>query len=249
MNILMIILTSAIAVASLGYALNPTNLTLILCFVITSLVVSLGLWIDYKIKRNGNALLRRIAYFFTKKDDDYDFEQVQCVYSCLGNAVYSSKQIVELKSNKNDLQGFDGRYRWSAPSSMAIVEATEPGQSIKGMHQEDDWMHYTVDFGKVCKKGKTIRSGSAIKNLQDDANQACPFLSYTIQRKTKQLIMCVEFPNGSEANGDVVFKVTAYGKQIGDNQTLRYNTKVGGYTKTVEYPRKGWRYVISWEKN
>ena len=245
---IMTVLTAAIAVASLGYALNPTYLTLILCFVVTSVVVLVGLWIDYKIRRNGNAFLRRIAYYFTRKDSDYDIEQLQCSYSCLGNGLYTSKRIVESKSNRNDLQGLDNRYRWSAPSSMAIVEPIENGQSIKGMHQEDDWIHYTVNFGRVCKKGKTIRSGSIIKNLQDTDNKACPFLSCVIQKKTKQLTMSVEFPKDNKPEGEVIFKVTAYGKQVGENEVLEYNTKVDGYTKTVEYPRKGWRYVISWEK-
>lgn len=88
-----------------------------------------------------------------------------------------------------------------------------------------------------------------INNLQDPEGLAVPFFSCMVTRRTKQLILTVEFTAENKPIGEVLFKVKAAGKDIGNWEVLKFDPKIDGYTKTIDYPRKGWQYIISWEKN
>lgn len=138
MNKFLNVLSCGLAVSSLCYALNPTYNVLIFSFLISCAVVVLGLWLEYKIKTNGNAFINKIFYYLSKKDKDYNFESVHCTYSCLNNNSYKCRRAVEICSNRNDLRGIGDHFRWSAPSSMASIEPVDSKHSIKGKHQEDD---------------------------------------------------------------------------------------------------------------
>ena len=242
------ILTCGLSVAAFAYILSPTLLTLFLSLISTWVIVAFALWLEEKIKTKGNQWINKILYHFTRDSEDYDFQSMQCTYSCLSENKYECSRVVDLRTNRS-IRNINEHFRWSTDSSAAKIEPYDKTHKIKGMHQENDWTCYSVDFGKMYPKNEKITTGSTITNLSDPDNKAVPFLSYTIVRKTKQLILTVEFSKDRLPLGDVVFKTKAFNKEIGNPKVLKYNPEIEGYSETILYPRKGWQYIISWEKN
>lgn len=242
------IFTCGLSVSAFAYILSPTMLTLFLSLFSTWVIVAFALWLEEKIKTKGNQWINKISYHLTRSSEDYDFESMQCTYSCLSDNRYECQRIVDLRTNQS-IRNINEHFRWSTNSSAANVEPYDKAHRIKGMHQENDWTCYSIDFGKMYSKHKRITTGSTITNLSDPDNLVVPFLSYTVVRKTKQLILTVEFSKDRLPTGDVVFKVKAFGKEIGSPKILNYNPEIEGYSETILYPRKGWQYIISWEKN
>ena len=252
MNKFVTILGISISIAPLGYSLNPTILTLVLCFIISLACTSIGFWLDKKLKVKNNSFLNKLYYHFSRKDSQYDFDTVESTYVCLENNEYKCRRIFVLKPRTNDLQAMESRYRWSASSKQAKIIPYDVKHKIKNLRQECDWNCYTIDFGKICTKGEKFTTGATIENLSDPNNEALPFFSHAVTRKTKLLKMTVEFPEGKQPKGDVTFSVMAYGRKIENNpveEVLKYDPRIGGYSKTINYPRIGWTYIISWKND
>lgn len=242
------ILTCGLSVSAFAYILSPTRATLFLSLLFTWGVVAVALWLDEKIKTKGNQWLNKILYYLTRRSEDYDYQNMEITYSCLSNHKYECRSIIDLQANK-PIRNINEHFRWSTDSSAAIIVPYDETHRVRGLHQENDWTYYSVDFGRLYRKYETIITGSKITNLNDPNNLAVPFLSYTVVRKTKQLTLTVEFPEDGLPNGDVVFKTKAFNKEIGTPKVLRYNSEIEGFSETIMYPRKGWQYIISWEKN
>ena len=247
MNRILTIFTTSLAVATLAFAINPTYWTLIITFFVTCTVVIFGLWIESIIKTKGSNSFNKFIYYFTRNDKFYNLESINCTYICKKNNEYECRRVEKIKSNRRDLQGIDEHFLWSANSSSATIKAYEANQKINSIHQEDDRTCFTIDFGTVCPKNEQIQTGSIIENLKDPQNTALPFFSFTVTRKTKLLVITVEFQS-QLPQGAVLFKAKALGVQVGEAEVLEYDHRKQGYTKTVPYPRKGWQYLISWEK-
>lgn len=74
------------------------------------------------------------------------------------------------------------------------------------------------------------------------------FYLHKLIKKTKKIkltVKCNEVPHSEKA----VFKIVS----VKDNreifsEDLEYDNVVGGFTRSVNYPRKGWKYVIRWKQ-
>lgn len=247
MGFVIAIITSGLAVSSFAYIFSPTYLTLGLGFGITCLVVLLGYFIERKIKTSGGVVLNRIFYWFYKNDKNYNYEDLKATYSCLDNDIYECKKILEIKSQRNDLQSITDSFCWSANSQSIQIDPINPQHQIKGLHQKNGWKHFSIDVG-LCRKGKIVQTGSIIKGLHDPNAKPEPFFSYIVHRKTKVLVLNVEFPQKKRPKGNAVFTVKAGGKEIGKGKPLEFNASHNGFSVTIHYPRKEWTYIISWEE-
>lgn len=247
MRKLIYLLTSCFAISSFVYIFCPTYLALGVSFGVSLVVLLLGFLIESKIKTTGGLFFNKILYYLSKSDKDYNCEKMSCTYTCLDNKYFECKKDITLKSKRHDLQGVTERYRWSAFASNASIVPINPNHKIKNNHQEEDWSYYFVDFAQIVTKNKKIDTGSIIKNLHDPQHDPVPFFNCTITKKTKLLVLNVEFPQNTKPNGDAVFKTTVNGKEVGKPEVLKYDLSKEGFTKTIQYPRKGWRYIISWD--
>lgn len=242
------IIAFGLSVASLVVYFTSLWWVSIICLFGTILISSIGFRIERKIKTSGGFFINKIYYYFTRKDKKYNFESVKCTYICYDNEVYETKKQFEIRSNRNDLQEIDERFRWSASSANADIVPLEKGQSIKGKHQEEGWTCYQVEFGGICPKNKKFLTGSIIKNLHDPHARPDSFCSYVVARKTKVLVMDIEFPDNKKPKADATLKITFGDKQVGNPIPLSLDPNTNRFTKTIFFPRKGWRYSISWDE-
>ena len=183
----------------------------------------------------------------TKNEKNYNIVHKHSIYTYLGNDTYMFEKKYKIQPRKNDLDRMNDRFSWSAPSAGYVASPTESNHKINKTWQQDSWTCFSIYFNEVCKKYKTYTAGSKITNLIDATNSAVPFLSNTIDKKTKCITLEVVFPKDEHPQKA---KFEVFSSDCGENSTfetdLAYDSEIGGFKQIVHYPRKGWKYVISW---
>lgn len=213
------------------------------------LLIFIGYKIEAFISTNGNALLNRIVYWFTKRQCKYIVLEKHITYTYKGNDSYEFKKEYTILPKTNDLDRFNDRFRWSASSTGCSITPIQKNHSINSTIQQELWTCYDVYFGINCSKNKPYAVGSLISNLQDTNKSAVPFLANTVDKKTKSTTLEVVFPRNSHPKS-AKFKIFSTKDDMIPihEETLAYDNIVGGFKKNILYPRKCWRYVIAWNQ-
>lgn len=211
------------------------------------IVILIGFWIENRIKTNGNDILNRLIYYLTKGDKKYIIESKNVTYVCNADDTYEFGKKYEIYPTCNDLDRIDDRFSWSAPSTGMEITPSEEGHAINQIWQQDMWTRFCIYFGQSCKKHKLYTTGALISKLNDQNKLAVPFLANTIDRKTKRLTMIVKVPK-ELVLGEGKLKVYSVKNKTREiiSEDLAYDDNVEGFTRIVNYPRKGWKYVIYW---
>lgn len=249
MNTLITYFTVGTAMYAIVYAVDGSMFYSFLACAIAIALTFFGFRIDAFIEANGNDLLNKIIYYFTRSYKNYNILHKHVTYTYLGNKEYSFKKEYELEPLTDELDRFDDRFDWSAPSDKCVITPTESDHQITNVWLEESWTRYTVYFGGTAKKGESYKVGSVISDLIDSNDSAVPFLTNTIDKKTKKTTLEVVFPQNDHPD---TVKYAIFSNNSGmeaiHEETLEYDISVRGFKKTIYFPRKGWRYVISWEK-
>ena len=216
--------------------------------VIASLIFSIGLYVQSKASYFWNTKLNRIIYYLSRNDSEYNIVSKEFSYTCINDKEYKCKKHITIYPTRNDVDRISERFAWSARSSNAKIIPLKNEHEIKDIRQQELWTCYSVYFNHTCQKHKEYETGSAIENLIDEHGEAVPFLSATVERKTKTLVMYVKFENKSVSPVATfkVFTPKCMTKEL-HSEELAYDNIVKGFKCVVNFPRPNWKYVISWE--
>jgi hypothetical protein len=251
MNKTLTVISFSLAVPSFVAIFNGNQTVAIISAVVAFLVCLLGFRIDGILRKNGSKIISAIFYFFTKVSNEY-FVREQClVYERKDAENWEFTKKYKLCSLSNTFNSFDDRFCWSSNSNIAKINAVNQDHTITNIRGEEIWTAYTVKFDTVFK-GDEIQTGAVITDLNDASKTVRPFLSANILKKTRLLRMTVKIPN--EFN-PINPKFEIYSNSTRDTQSARISSTTLEYNKktqeiegpAIEYPRKGWRYVIVWE--
>ncbi len=247
MNRIVTILSCFMAVPSFLYIFNQDTKLCLACGFISLIVLIIAYTLEDIFKTKGTSLINKIVYHVTKNDKKYNYKSRHITYSFDGNNKYSCKKVYEIYPTCKNLDCISDRFAWSAPSAGAKILPTEHNHEIGQTWQQDMWTCYSVCFDSVCRKHNSYKVGSIVDNLIDDKKIAVPYLSTTIDRKTETLTMIIKIPKTLDIK-KACFKIYNNKNALNEtySETLEYNDSVGGFKSTIDYPRKGWKYVISW---
>ena len=221
------------------------------CATVVALICIFLTFMGFKaenyIRTNGNELLNRVVYCLTKNDKKYNIRHKHSVYEYAGNDTYVFRKKYEIIPTINDLDRINDRFAWSAPSAGCIIKPTESKHSINTIWLQESWTCYSIYFNETCRRKVPYPVGSEISNLVDTTKSAVPFLSNTIDRKTECLTLEVIFPKDSHPT-KAKFEIFSSNSSLNSNkqEELTYDSDIGGFKRIIHYPRKGWRYVITW---
>ncbi|MBQ8846734.1 MAG: hypothetical protein IJ006_06290, partial [Lachnospiraceae bacterium] len=208
----------------------------------------LGFWIEKRSRYIWNTRFNKILYYLTKNDKKYIVLSKQFTYTYLGNNEYESKKDITVYPTSNDLDRITERFAWSAPSGKAIIEPLVKEHQITSLGKQELWTCFCIYFGRTCPKRVAFDTGAVIRNLIDENGEAVPFLSASLDRKTKSLVLRVCFEAGEHPERAVfkVFHKHSMTKEIYSEELL-YDMDIKGFFKVIDFPRQSWRYVITWE--
>lgn len=249
MNRFCTIISLALSVACFAFMFN-SDIILSCFFGLCALMLCIiGFTIESKASYFWNTKLNKFLYYLSKNDKEYNITCKEFIYTCINNNEYKSEKNITLYPTCNNLDRIMERFAWSAPANKAIIDPLVPNQEICGFHQRELWTYYFVYFHHVCERHKIFKTGSVIHNLIDENNEAAPFLSATVDRKTKLLIMKVCFDNSIHPT-NATFKVfsTKNPREEIYSEELSYDNVINGFSKIIDFPRQNWKYVISWEE-
>ena len=116
------------------------------------------------------------------------------------------------------------------------------------------WNYFNIELKKTYFKNEKINTGIRIENLHDPNRICKPFLLVSIEEKTKYLNLVVKIPKElCPKNAKFLIFSTFNNCRTPNNgengEELHYNNTIQGYSVKINYPRKGWKYAITWEFN
>lgn len=239
----------SMALAAAGFAFMFNSDVYLSCWigVATSLIVTIGFYFESKAKYFWNNEFNKLIYYLSKNDREYNVDSKEFTYTCIDDNKYKSTKDITIYPTCNSVDRITERFAWSAPSSKANIIPLVSGHEVTSLRQQELWTYCSVFFHHTCQKRKLYHTGSVIDNLVDVNNEAVPFISVTVSRKTKQLIMRVCFEN-KKAPAKATFKVFTAKNNTEEifSEELVYDDVVKGFSKQIDFPRQNWKYVISW---
>lgn len=250
MNKFITVLSFSLAVPSFLAIFSVEKKIVLLSAVLAFVLCLFFFWLDSVLKKIGSKIINAIFFFLAKASGSY-FILEQCyIYERINAENWEFTKRYCLKSCSNTFDSYDDRFCWSGDSNSAIIEATEPKHTVSNIRGEEIWTAFTVKFDTVYK-GNEILTGARITNLIDKTQTVRPFLSNTILRKTRLLRMTVKLPLDFRPINPKfeIYSNDAQSSRI-SSEPLKYNEATHEIElKPIEYPRKGWRYVIVWENS
>ena len=241
------IMAIALSVGAFVYIFIPDKWIAAVTAIIAT-VVSIGIFVlEHIIKQNGSQLANAFVYFFTR-NDKYIFKEKTFEYERIDDEHWKAEKKYKIESHCHTLEEFEDRFCWSANSKTAQILPIENEQRISRIGERERWTVFTVKFARSIGKKETIYTGAAITNLQSEPSDVKPFLSANIDRKTSRLKMIVKIPARYDPKNA---KFMAYSSVSSNHpvftKDITYDTAEEVFCVTMDYPRKNWRYVISWE--
>ena len=242
------IISIGFATAGFAYMFNNDAIKSCIIGVFASIVFSFGVYIQSKANYFWNKKFNKLLYYLSKNDKEYNVVSKEFTYTCINENQYKSEKKIIIYPTSDNVDRISERFAWSAHSANAMIKPLNATHEIKAIRQQELWTCYSVYFNHTCQKKREYETGSVIENLIDEKGEAVPFLSATVERKTKILIMQVKFEN-KKVSPIATFKVftpKSMTKEI-YSEELKFDNVAKGFKCVVNYPRPNWKYVISWE--
>lgn len=254
-NKILTVLSFSLAVAAFVYIFYAeNNLLCILWFVLALVVAVIGFFAEKRIRKNGNKLFDAIVYFFTpngvkiyqENDHKYNVEKFETKYSILDNNTYELSKKLTIKSYDEDFSFLEEGFCWSAPYDEIELTPLCSKHTINNeVYSRENYKRYKIQFNQTYSTKDKIEVGSTVR--LKSATYPDEFFGITIKRKTKHLVMDVYFDSSRLPQNPVVFKTYSSKFKEKTIQILQCDSNKN-YHISIKYPRKGWRYVISWDK-
>ena len=241
------ILAAALSISAFVYIYNPDKKMAMIIFGATVLISILLFYLEHVIKQNGSKLANAFVFYFTK-NGKYIVKEKTFVYEQKNAKNWEAEKKYTIESRCNALEEIEDKFNWSAKSSEEPqIIALENGQKICRIHEQEKWTLFTIRFNRSVSRRKSIYTGAGITNLIAEPSEVKPFLAAHVDTKTRRLKMIAKIPAQFKP---INAKFSAY---IASSATpvfsrdIQYEAEEESFIETIEYPRKKWRYVITWE--
>lgn len=249
MNTLLTIIATSLSVSAFVFIFFPDKRIAAITAFFALLISLLVLFVEHLFKKNGSQIINAVMYFFTK-NRKFLFEEKIVEYERINDKEWVLRKRYRLKSKCRALEEYDDRFSWSANSAGCVITSSESGQQVTRIRGLESWTFYTIVFDRSIKRGATVNTGSVISNLIADSEIVRPYLSITITEKTGRLKLSAKIPaKYKPQNG--TFSVYSSPSSSSDSLVLtkkiEYSNEDESFSETITFPRKNWKYVITWE--
>ncbi|HLZ80086.1 MAG TPA: hypothetical protein VKP04_00505 [Ktedonobacteraceae bacterium] len=179
---------------------------------------------------------------------DVEILRKEIVYEYLadGKTIYQRKYL-EIKALSNGLPNFKDRYRWTGRGQCTVSSLT-PGFRITDQHKvvEQIWDYFNVTFPYPLQAGEVIEFALEWK-LFDEEKIAVTFLSATIDRETKYLLLQVNLPPEMAPKRAYFHDFANYIDTLpARTQPIQWSPATKSITYEVNKPQKYHKYLIRW---
>lgn len=249
MNYFLTIVATSLSVSAFAFIFFPDRNIAAITAVSTFFLSLILFAVEQIFRQNGSQIINAVMFFFTK-NGKYIFEEKKVDYERKSDTEWELKKSYTIKSKCRALEEYDDRFSWSANSDDCKITALESGQHVTRIREIEKWTMYTVAFDHSIRRGSRAVTGSTISNLIADQAHVKPYLSITITEKTGSLRMSIKIPKKyNPKNGTL--SVYSSSSSSSDSSVFRkkleYNTDDETFSETITFPRKKWKYVITWE--
>lgn len=179
---------------------------------------------------------------------EFEILRKEIVYEYLadGKTIYQRKYL-EIKALSNGLPNFKDRYRWTGRGQCTVSSLT-PGYRITNQHTkvEQIWDYFDVTFPYPLHEGDVV--GFALEwKLFDEEKIAVTFLSATIDRETKYLLLQVNLPPEMAPKRAYFHDFANYIDTLPERTLpIQWSPATKSITYEVQRPQKYHKYLIRW---
>ena len=218
-------------------------LTVILCFIIS--------YIWSKVVDSNHKWIDAVFFLFSKNKQPYMVVDKIINYSLLNDKEATYNLTCDLISKSKNLDFcYKGRYHWEQDDDIKV--SVSPGFTYK-CSEDFKWSNVDVTPGKnrIIHKGDSVKCGFSLENLKITKLSKHSYLSCKMIEKVRHLKLVATVPASLKPTKKAIFVVqNSFGDEISSEEiTCNYNkeTHEKTYEKTIDYPRRGRKYIIKWD--
>lgn len=248
MNKFCTIISVSLSFACFVYMFNADIYSSCVTGLIVLAISIIGFSLENRAPYYWNSKLNKFLFYVSRNDREYNVECKEYIYTRLSDKEYKYERLATICPTCNNLDRVQERFSWSAPSNGVKISALDQKHEIAAIRQQELWTYYSIYFHQTFRKKEIVKTGSVVHNLIDQNNQAVPFLSVTVDRKTRLLVMRVHFENDNPPQR-ALFKIYSSknpSKEI-YSEDLQYDNVIKGFSRTVDFPRQNGKYTIIWQ--
>ncbi len=250
MSVDRIISTIALGLAGMSICMMFTKNYYILCasFIMVCIVVIIMYRVERALKDSQGEFLNKCFFYFSKNKDKYIERYEEACYQYLSKNEMEYSKKVDVISKGNNLDKIEQKYSWSSYSGGIKVEPMYSEQEINFLAAQNVWTRFEILFNKRLAKKEVISTGFRVVGLVDGLGISKPFLSLSTDNKVQERKMIVKIPRELKPL-NCKFEIYLGGPsgRVLKSEPLEYDKSIGGYQKSINYPRRGWTYSIIWE--
>ena len=250
MNVDRFITIIALGIAEVGLCMSLTNNRYILFgnFIGTCIIVVILYKIERALRDSQGEFLSKCAFYLSKTKDKFVIKYEEARYRYVTKNEMEYSKSVDIVSKVNNLDRIEEKYSWSSYGKNVKVEPMRVEHEINYLAAQNVWTRFEILFNKRLAKKELINTGFKVNGLVDELGIAKPFLSLSTYWKIKERKMVVIIPQNLEPqNGRFEIYLGGQAGKVLKSEPLEYDRTIGGYQKTIKYPRTGRTYSIVWE--
>ena len=204
--------------------------------------------IEKKLLYSNHKWLDMIAYIFTKNDFNYFVKEKIIEYRIESEhcAKYKlSANICVLRQEDNF--HYNGRYVWNQEEPIEVI-LNDPNQFRYTTSENLKWSNIDIFPTTSIPKAKSEYSiGFVLKNLFIVKLTKQSFLSCKVIEKINHLKLVAYVDPQLHPSSKATLEIQKYlGIKISEEE-VTYDEALHTYSKTLNYPRKGRKYIIHWK--
>lgn len=230
-------------------AINSIHNQKLTLSVVGTLLIILGLSIALISNKRIRYSIKKRLLFLSRNADSYwiKYKEIRYIFNSKHNMEHKKKHTIV--SQVHQLCEFTDKFKWSAPQRLESMDI-QCGDEATDINckRVENWNQYELMFPATGMRQKRTVS-IHIRNLEDNENEALPFLSTSIVTKTKKFTMIVEFRDPTLIPENIRYKIFDNYASIFPifDEEIAYNADDRRIEVSEEYPIYGYRYVITWD--
>ena len=244
--VLTILTFLGIGSAVFGYLSHALPLTISGSAVFTlSIVIFILLYKEEKTKVTIPSK-DTILYPPPSKDEEVEILLKEIVYEYApdGQTLWQRKRI-NMMSLRNGLSHYTDRYRWTG-SGKCVVRSLTPGFTVANTRKEEIWDYFDIKFPHALRKGEEV-DFTIEWEMHDADKQAAPYLSTTIDRETKRLLLRVILPPKLAPKRAYTYEFENFFDTLPvETNEIHWSPATQALSYEVTFPKKYHKYLIRW---
>lgn len=243
------LLSFVLAVASITVTAGGNTIQIILSAVLSFGLAVLFCCLERFFKKSSTEWIRPICYYFSRSKNIYKIESRKVTLHYINSDEIKYSVDLQCVSTQKELLSITQGFRWNGDDIQPKVIIGDSVE-ITSFNRTQDLNTFEYKIETIFNKNTPFSIKYDITNLKDTFHRAT-YIKSKIRYKTKFLELCILPAENMKITDVKLIVVDDNSSMLNKNkineELISYDPKIGGYSKIIRYPKRGYTYVLDWK--